>query len=170
MKQSVKKILIIGCSGSEKSTLAEKMNKITRIPVIHLDNIYWEENWERVPDEKSFESLNEELNKDRWIMEGNYNSTLEYRIKFCDVIIFLDISRVTCLFQIFWRKLISRNHKRSDMAKNKAKFWDYEFLKWVWNFGKINRQNYYSIMSDSKQKFYILKSKKEIQAFLRELE
>ncbi len=48
MKQSVKKILIIGCSGSEKSTLAEKMNKLTGLPVIHLDNIYWEENWKRV--------------------------------------------------------------------------------------------------------------------------
>ena len=36
-----KKILIIGCGGAGKSTLAVKMGKRFELPVIHLDKLWW---------------------------------------------------------------------------------------------------------------------------------
>lgn len=45
MKFDYKKILIIGCGGCGKSTLAKQMGKLFDIPVVHLDKLYWLPNW-----------------------------------------------------------------------------------------------------------------------------
>ena len=37
----MKKIIVIGCMGSGKSTFAEKLHRKTKIPLFHLDNIWW---------------------------------------------------------------------------------------------------------------------------------
>ena len=57
-----KRILLIGCPGSGKSTLAKRIGKVTSLPVIHLDTIYWLPNWERRSIEEFDELLLNELN------------------------------------------------------------------------------------------------------------
>ena len=37
----MKRIIVIGCPGSGKSTLSRKLHKITGIPLFHLDMMYW---------------------------------------------------------------------------------------------------------------------------------
>ena len=75
-----KRILLIGCPGSGKSTLAKRIGKVTSLPVIHLDTIYWLPNWERRSIEEFDELLLNELNKETWVIDGNYNRTLDLRV------------------------------------------------------------------------------------------
>ena len=82
-----KRILLIGCPGSGKSTLANRIGKLTSLPVIHLDTIYWLPNWERRSIEEFDELLLNELNKETWVIDGNYNRTLDLRVSYCDLII-----------------------------------------------------------------------------------
>lgn len=37
----MKKIIVIGCPGSGKSTFSKALNKITGIPLFHLDMMFW---------------------------------------------------------------------------------------------------------------------------------
>ena len=37
----MKKVLVLGCSGSGKSTFSIKLQKKTKLPLYHLDNIWW---------------------------------------------------------------------------------------------------------------------------------
>ena len=100
-----KRILLIGCPGSGKSTLAKRIGKETNLPVVHLDTIYWLPHWERRPREEFESLLIEELKKDRWIIDGNYNRTLDLRISYCDLIVYLDIPRRVCLWSVIKRRL-----------------------------------------------------------------
>ena len=87
----MKKIIVIGCPGSGKSTLSRKLHSITKIPLYHLDMMFWNE--DKTTAEKSvfLERLSDVLTKDSWIIDGNYSSTMEIRMNECDTVIFLDL-------------------------------------------------------------------------------
>lgn len=161
-----KRVLVIGCSGSGKSTLAIELGKRTKLPVIHLDNLFWGSNWQAVSNDTFRQLLQEELTKDCWIMEGNYNSTIATRIQYCDTIVYLDLSRITCMFRVLKRKFESGGKNRQDMANNQAKFFDFHFLKWIWNYNSLNRENYYSMLRQSQKRYYILHNNREIRELL----
>ena len=38
----------MGCPGSGKSTLAKKLAIEYNLPLVHLDSIYWRENWTNI--------------------------------------------------------------------------------------------------------------------------
>ena len=93
----MKKIIVIGCPGSGKSTFSRALHKITGIPLFHLDMMYW--NSDKTAVEKSVfrERLLKTIQKNEWIIDGNYGSTMELRIQACDTIIFLDYPSDVCL-------------------------------------------------------------------------
>lgn len=47
-----RKILIIDCSGSGKTTFAQRLSKILKIPVVHMDRFYWQDNWQPIEENK----------------------------------------------------------------------------------------------------------------------
>lgn len=48
----VKRISVIGGSGTGKTTLSDNLSKVLNIPVYHLDGIHYLENW-KIRDRKS---------------------------------------------------------------------------------------------------------------------
>ena len=42
----MKRIVIVGCAGCGKSTLAAKLGSKLNIPILYLDTIYWKANWQ----------------------------------------------------------------------------------------------------------------------------
>lgn len=44
----MKRIMVIGCSGSGKSTFALELGRITGIEVTHLDRLNWRAGWKEV--------------------------------------------------------------------------------------------------------------------------
>ena len=92
------KIIVIGCPGGGKSTFANKINKILNLPLFHLDMLYYNSDGTHI----SKEELEEKLKKifkenDEWIIDGNYQKTLEMRMKECDTIFLLDYPIEICL-------------------------------------------------------------------------
>lgn len=162
-----KKITIMGCPGSGKSTLAKKLSKKYNLPLIHLDSIYWEKNWRNISDEEFDKKITKEINKDTWIIDGNYNRTLKRRFEKSDTIIYLDYSRLTCIIGVIKRIIKYRKVVRSDMAEDCYEKFDLEFLKFIWKFNKENRKNYYEILSTflSDKNVFIIKNRKELNIF-----
>ena len=93
----MKKVIVIGCPGSGKSTVSKALHNKTGIPLYHLDMMYW--NADKTTVEKSvfLERLSAVLEKDAWIIDGNYGSTMELRMAACDTVIFLDYPLDVCL-------------------------------------------------------------------------
>ena len=166
----MERILIIGCSGSGKSTLARALKDKLGLPVVHLDQLWWQEGWEHVSREEFDKRLDLALSMDRWIIDGNYSRTIQTRLPKCDTIIYLDFSRWACLLGMCQRVLGSWGKVRPDMSAGCPERFDWEFVKFIWNFNKNNRVlNYTRIAKSKHAKAIILKNRKEKKAFLESL-
>lgn len=91
------KIIVIGCPGSGKSTFARALGELTGLPVYHLDQLNWNADKTTVPKEVFRQRLQEVLQKDAWIIDGNYGSTIELRLQHCDTVFFLDLPTEVCV-------------------------------------------------------------------------
>lgn len=92
-----KRIMIAGCPGSGKSTLAVRLQEITGLPLYHLDSIWWKADRTHISRSEYDGRLDEIIQKDSWIIDGDYSRTYEPRIAACDTIIFLDLTEEECL-------------------------------------------------------------------------
>ena len=165
------RVMIIGCGGAGKSTLARKLGEKTGLPVVHLDQIWWAPgNWQHLEKPEFDERLKAELEKPRWILDGNFNRTIEARLAACDTVIYLDYPRLVCIKNWLGRVLKNWGHHRPDMTEGCTEWIDPEFVKWIWNFNKNNRARYYELLNGAKDKHvYILKSRRQAQKFLDNL-
>ena len=163
----MERILIIGCSGSGKSRLARKLGQKLGLPVIHLDQLWWTENWQNVTVEEFDSRLAMALNMDRWIIDGNYSRTMGVRLSQCDTVIYLDFSRWACLLGMCQRLLSSRGKTRPDMSAGCPERFSWEFVKWIWDFNKNNRVRNYTYLAQAKHaQSVVLKNRREVKAFL----
>ncbi len=130
----MQRVLVLGSSGSGKSTFARKLGEITGLPVVHLDQLFWEPGWVQAPKPVYLERLHRALAQDQWIIDGNNSSTMDLRLPRADRIILLDRSRLVCLARVGCRIAMSYGQVRPDMAPGCPEKIDWEFLKYVWNF------------------------------------
>ena len=93
----MKKIIVLGCPGSGKSTFARKLRDITGLPLYYLDRIWHKPDRTNVSREEFDAALGEILAQDGWIIDGNYNRTIEPRLAACDTAFLLDYPTEVCL-------------------------------------------------------------------------
>lgn len=164
----MRKILVIGSGGAGKSTFARRLGELLEIEVNHLDKFYWRPGWQEPSKEDWLRTVTELANGDSWIMDGNFSGTLELRIQHCDTIIFLDMSRLLCLWRIGKRRFLNRRRSRPDMAEGCPEKIDLEFVRWVWGYSRRSRPKVVRLLreySDTKQIVW-LRSDAEVEKFL----
>ena len=164
----MERIVIIGCPGSGKSTLARELGDKLNLPVVHLDRLWWTKGWQNVSREEFDSRLENALNLDRWIIDGNYSRTLETRLQRCDTVIYLDYSRWLCLWGFFHRLLTRKGTARPDLPEGCPEKLEWDFVKYIWNFNKNNKVlNDTQIARAKHAKTVILKNRREKEAFLK---
>ena len=166
----MERIIIIGCGGAGKSTLARQLGEKLNLPVVHLDKLFWTPGWVPVSQEEFDEMLHKELEKEKWIMDGNFNRTMPERAARCDTIIYMDFSRFACLMGIAKRILTTYGTVRPDMGPGCPERVDLEFLKWVWNFNKNKRERYYRLLNETTHAHTsVVKNRRAVRRFLETL-
>jgi adenylate kinase family enzyme len=101
----VEKVVVVGCCGSGKSYVAREIGRLTGAPVTHLDAIYYDDEWNAAPMDGFADAQHELVARPRWVIDGNYNSTLEIRLRACDTVVFLDLPTRSCLWGMLSRQL-----------------------------------------------------------------
>ena len=163
----MRKVLVIGSGGSGKTTLARRIAARLNIELIHLDSLYWRPGWVETPKAEWLKILEEIVERDTWIMDGNYSGTLELRIRACDSVIFLDVPRRICLWRVAKRLLLNWNKTRPDMADNCRERFNPGFMLWIWGYRKRTRPKVLAMLRQSPGKnTVVLRSQREIEEFL----
>lgn len=161
----MKKIIVIGCPGSGKSTFARALAERTGLPLFHLDMLFW--NADKTTVEKSvfLERLLGVVEKDSWIIDGNYSNTLALRLEACDTVFFLDFETAVCLGGVKAR----RGKPRSDMPWIETEE-DAEFTAYIASFCKEKRPLLLRLLAEHPEKrLFVFKSREEADAFLADL-
>ena len=165
------RIMIIGCGGSGKSTLARQLGQKLGLPVVHLDKLFWHPGWVESTKEEIDAKIAAALDEPQWIMDGNYNRTLPLRIRKCDAVIYLDFSRFACLMGVAKRVLTTYGTVRPDMADGCPERFDLDFLRWVWNFNKNKREQYYRLLNEAEGvETIVLKNRRAVRKFLKQFQ
>jgi adenylate kinase family enzyme len=112
---SVERVAIVGCGGSGKSYVARELGRLLDLPVIHMDAVYFDDQWNPLPMER-FEAVQSGLvAASRWVIDGNYNSTVQVRLEAADTVVFMDLPTSVCLWGILSRQL---RHGRGQNDQN----------------------------------------------------
>lgn len=155
----MKRVLIIGSPGTGKTTFAKKLAKKTGLPLVHLDLYYHDSTkdyYQETNKQAWYVKVGELINKDKWIIDGNYNSTLENRIKRADTIIFFDFSTLKALKGILKRRIELHNKARDDMPSGWNEHIDWGFVHYVWRYNKIKRPKVVEVINSSQPKSVVV--------------
>ena len=161
----MKRIMIIGCPGSGKSTFARALAAKTGLPLYYLDMMYWNPDRTTKPKEEFRAALRETVSLPEWIIDGNYGSTLEIRMEVCDTVIFLDYPVEVCIAGVEER----RGKPRPDMPWIETEP-DLEFIEFIKKYNEESRPKVIELLEKYKEKnIIIFKSRAEADEYLRRL-
>lgn len=161
----MQKIIVIGCPGSGKSTFSRALRDKLGLPLYYLDMLWHKPDKTTVSREEFDEKLINILKGEKWIIDGNFNRTLEMRVRACDTVFLLDFPVDVCLSGVESRI----GTKREEMPWVEEEF-DPEFKEWIINFPKDKLPYIYQIIEEYKDKNVIVfKSRAELSGYLSEL-
>jgi adenylate kinase family enzyme len=125
----VDRIAIVGCGGSGKSHLARSLGTLLGIIPVHLDGLYYDHGWKPL-DKVQFAALQRDLvAAPRWIIDGNYASSLPIRLQAAETVIFLDLPGWACLLGITQRRLRHRGGQHKDVGVYDRITWN--FIRYI---------------------------------------
>ena len=159
----MKKVIIIGCSGSGKSTFARKLRDATGLPLHYLDMIWHRPDRTNVTREEFNAVLQNILARDSWIIDGNYARTLEPRLAACDTVFFFDFPVENCLAGVEQR----RGTIREDMPWVELEP-DEEFLQWIREFPQHTLPKIYELIekyAGEELQIHIFRNRQEADAY-----
>ncbi len=157
------KVIVIGCPGSGKSTFSRTLHELTGLPLYHLDLLNWNSDKTTVKKLVFVERLKNVIAQDSWIIDGNYGSTIELRLKECDTAFFLDYPVDVCIDGVKSRQ----GKTRSDMPWTETED-DEEFLEFIKNYNSQSRPNVLNLLEQySKKEIVVFKSREEADKYLK---
>ncbi len=159
----MKKVIVIGSPGAGKSTFARKLRDKTDLPLYYLDMLWHRADKTNISKDEFDGRLCEILQKECWIIDGNYSRTMEMRLQACDTVFLLDFPLDVCLSGVESRI----GKKRVDMPWVETEF-DAEFKQWILDFPKIRLPQIYEWLEKYKdgKEIIIFKSRESADAYI----
>lgn len=165
-----KRIMVVGSPGSGKSTFSRKLSETTGIPLIHLDKEFWNSGWVETTREEWIKKQENLIAGDSWILDGNYGGTMELRLGKADTLILFRLNRFVCLTRYLKRVVTNLNKIRPDMPEGCPEKFDFEFMKYIWNFPEASgRRNFERIKKCNDKNIIIFNKRYEVDRYMKDI-
>lgn len=167
----MKKIIVLGNSGSGKSTFTTILANKLHIDFLHLDPLVYKYTWDKPEYKEMEEKVEKLLLKDSWIIDGNFLYNAQSRFKECDSIVFLDLNRFVCINSVIKRHKKYKGKHRDSRSDDCDERLTLSYLKWVLkDFYKTSRKIILKYIKDNPDKHVvILKSRRQVNKYLKEV-
>lgn len=161
------RISIVGISGSGKSTLANRLSKKLNIKAIHLDMYFWNVDWTERYSRADFKKVSDEFSdRDEWIIDGNYRSSIDHRFERSDIIIFLDYPKWRCVWRVC--KRVFSGKQPFDKAEGTKEKVGWHLIRYIIKYPTHEMRERVNRYSDGRL-VYVAKSDKEIEMIIEKI-
>jgi adenylate kinase family enzyme len=151
----MRRVVILGTSGSGTTTLARELSRRMDVPHIELDALHWEPDWVEAPTEVMRRRVRDELARAPrgWAVDGNYRLVKDDIWPHADTIVWLDYPMALVFSRVFVRTM-RRGWTRQELwSGNRERLWTQFFsrdsiLLWVINTWRIRRRDYPKELAD----------------------
>jgi adenylate kinase family enzyme len=170
------RVNVVGCSGSGKSAVSRRLSEQLSHPYIEMDALFWKKGWTESTDEEFFARLETALDREKWVLDGNYDRTLPIKWSKVTAVIWVDYAFARTLAQAV-RRALRRTWTGAEIwpdTGNRESFYRTFFtrdsvLLWTIRSHRSIRERYVARMTDPKFRhirFVRLRSPAETRAFL----
>ena len=123
------RIVILGTTGSGKTTLAQRLSHVLQIPAVELDAFRHGPNWTETPDQVFRQRVADSLNRESWIVDGNYSVARDLIWPRATTLIWLDYSFPLVFWRLF-RRTMTRGIMRTRLWNdNREDLWRHFLTK-----------------------------------------
>jgi adenylate kinase family enzyme len=173
----VRRVSVVGCSGSGKSTVGRRLARDLDVPYIELDSIYHQPSWVPLPRDEFRRRVAEVTAADGWVIDGNYSSSVQPLVwDRADTVVWLDLPRRTVMRQVIWRTL-RRVAFRAELWNGNRERWanlltwvpEDSVIAWSWHHYPVYRSRYSATAASPPHpglRFVRLRSHRAIRRFL----
>ena len=170
----MQRVLVMGSSGSGKSTFARRLSEMTGLPFVSLDALYWKPGWVASDNAEFGQRVAAVAGRPQWVMDGNFTSSGagELRRQSSDTVIWFDLPRWSCMLGIMKRIAGSYGQVRPEMAEGCPEKFDFEFFRYVWTYRRQQRPKLLKYFEGLRadQSFVRFTERTQANAYLKQIE
>src|SRR5690349_5850250 len=144
----MKRVVVLGTSGSGKTTFARELAQRLSAAHVELDELYWEPNWTEAPRPVFRGRVTQAVQRDRWVLDGNYRSVRDIVWPRADTIVWIDYSMSIVFRRVFVRTMRRCWTGQELWSGNRERFWTQFFstndsiLVWALTSWRKHRREY----------------------------
>jgi adenylate kinase family enzyme len=172
----VRRVSVVGTSGSGKSRLTRELAAILGVPHLELDAVHHQPGWEPLPTDEFRRIVAARAAADGWVIDGNYGRVRDLIWARADTVVWLDLPKRTVMRQVVWRTLRRVALRRELWNGNRERWrnfftWNPEqsVISWAWHKHAPDRARYAAAAASPASahlRFVRLTSRRDVARFL----
>jgi adenylate kinase family enzyme len=168
----MRRVHVVGTSGSGKSTVAAEVARRLGVAHVELDALHWLPGWTERPTAEFRRLLAEALAADGWVVDGNYGDQARDLVwAAVDTVVWLDLPRSEVMRQVtartlrrWWRREVlwgtNREQLRMALLSGDSILW------WAWSTHGRRRAEYEALLASTPFRVVRLRSRSEADRWL----
>lgn len=170
---SFSRIVIVGTTGSGKTTLAQRISEKYGLKRIELDSIQWLPDWREIEKKEFVRLASQAVEAERWVVDGNYRIVRDLIWSKAETVVWLDYSFPRTFWQLFSRsihRLVTRKELWAGNRESWALFFSRKsIMMWFFQTYWKKKRDYPVLLADPRYahlKVFRVMSPRELEIHL----